>query len=615
MDEDPIQLHSTLVECTKQIKALDEKIEELVKRRQEYYEKLSIIEKKIDISNSKLNEPKKEKFMEESFEWSEKANDLLRNVFKLEKFRSHQLPAINATLSNLDVLLIMPTGGGKSLCFQLPSLISKGMTLVISPLISLMEDQLKSLQQLGIPTAVLNSNTPKNLTSGITSSLSNKEGPPYKILYVTPERLSKSKLLMSHLQKCYNHGNFSRLVIDEAHCCSEWGHDFRPDYNKLGMMRLHFPNTPILSLTATATPSVIQDIQKILQVNSCLVFKDSFYRKNLTYSVIDVDDLKEDAYAKIANIVTKKYATMSGIIYCLTIKEVEELTVKLNKLNVCATKYHAQLTNEERSKAYHKWYNGEAQVIIATVAFGMGINKNNVRFVIHYNISKSFENYYQETGRAGRDGQKADCILLFRFADIFRASTFVANNGNGLANLYSMIRYVINRDECRKKQISEYFGDKWNHHCHERCDNCIKRTSACRVIDLKTEMHTIADIVNHTSSIDRNITFPKLIDLLTGKGEKGLKPSKPINWKHSRPITQHIVAQLLFDEFLKEKFHFTAYSIISYVNLGPRFNRSTEPIRFIIPKIEPLNSDSFLPPSKRIRTDDTTSSITVIDLE
>lgn len=221
-------------------------------------------------------------------------------------------------------------------------------------------------------------------------------------------------------------------------------------------MRNQFPDTPILGLTATATPMVIEDVKKILNIKGCYVFKDSFFRDNLHYSIERVDDLKkEDLIEKISHTIQSRFSGQSGLIYCLTIKEVEEISQNLLSNGIQAMAYHAQLTPEKRNRAYYRWFNNEVQVIVATVAFGMGINKSNVRFVFHYSMSKSFENYYQETGRAGRDGEEAQCILYFKFADIFRATSLVFSERNGLANVYSMVAFCLNRRTCRKGKWKE----------------------------------------------------------------------------------------------------------------------------------------------------------------
>ena len=255
---------------------------------------------------------------------------------------------------------------------------------------------------------------------------------------------------MAQMEKCYRNKRLNRIVIDEVHCCSQWGHDFRTDYQFLGVMKSQFPDTPILGLTATATSSVILDIQKILSIEGCVVLKDSFFRSKLNYLIQRIDFKREEQMEKIAKLLKTKYANQSGIIYCLTIKDVEEVTQKLRSLGVRAGAYHAQLESQSRSQIHQKWIQNKCQVIVATVAFGMGINKLDLRFVIHFSMSKSLENYYQETGRAGRDGQSADCILYYRFADVFRATSLVFSEKNGLANVYSMLAYCLNERVCRK---------------------------------------------------------------------------------------------------------------------------------------------------------------------
>ncbi|CAG7822773.1 unnamed protein product [Allacma fusca] len=507
----------------------------------------------------------------DTFPWSDEMMSKLRSVFKIEDFRSYQKAAVNATMNNLDCLLIMPTGGGKSLCFQLPAILSKGITLVVSPLISLMEDQLQSMKELGIHTALFNSNTSREETKFIFDSMINPSA-TLKLLYVTPEKLAKSKRLMSQLEKAYRANRFARLVIDEVHCCSQWGHDFRPDYKFLGIMKTQYPKTPIIGLTATATPNVIIDVQKILNIEGSLVFKDTFFRPNLKYEVLDCGEASK--IEDIANLINTRFPKQSGIIYCLTIKDCEEVSEKLRTFKIRAARYHAQLEPEKRTEIQKKWYNNEVQVIVATVAFGMGINKLDVRYVIHHSMSKSVENYYQETGRAGRDGNPAHCILFFKFGDSFRASSLMFTEKNGVVNVYNMLKYSLDRSNCRKGLLAQHFGDAWElSGCGEMCDNCDMKSSGSnqyQEINAGPLLDDIDSILDHASHLEERMTALKLMDAWLGKGNKKLRVETVATPKFNRQTCETIVALLLIDGFLKEEFHFTPYSTISYIVAGAK---------------------------------------------
>lgn len=584
-------LNVRLQNCTNEIAAIDEQAKALRKRRKALVEERHLLEEQLKSRDQLQDETD---FAGNAFPWSAEAQQLLEQVFKLSSFRSHQLKCINATLSGHDVLLIMPTGGGKSLCFQLTALISKGLTLVVSPLISLMEDQLNALRELGIPAAILSSDSSREQLERVIKELGAPAGPSYRMLYVTPERLAKSKRIMTLLEKCYANRLLKRLVIDEVHCCSQWGHDFRTDYQFLGIMRNQFPDTPILGLTATATPMVIEDVKNILNIKGCYVLKDSFFRDNLRYAVERVDELKKEELAeRMVGTIRRRFPGQSGLVYCLSIKEVEEVTEKLNAGGVKAMPYHAQLSSEARKRAYLRWFTDQVQVIVATVAFGMGINKNSVRFVLHYTLSKSFENYYQETGRAGRDGRPAHCILYLKFADVFRVSSLTFTERHGLQNIYAMMAYCFNRRTCRKRQIADYFGDSWAHQCGDRCDNCATGGDGDGQLVEVDVTEDVADLMNLLAFVatrqDRKLTFPKLMDLWFGKGEKRLRPESLVICRHSREAAQTIVACLLVDGYLKEEFHFTPYSTISYVTAGPSSwlmkggGGPQQPIRYWLP--------------------------------
>ncbi|CAG2110502.1 unnamed protein product [Medioppia subpectinata] len=558
-------LNQELRESKRELQEINEQIMTLRSRKRQLETRIKSMETTLQTMSHTSNDSR---FDGNEFEWSKRVEHLLQAVFKLKTFRSYQLMAINATLSGSDCVLVMPTGGGKSLCFQLPALIGDGLTVVVSPLISLMEDQMNGLKALNIPTAVISGQTTREENNEILKSMADPKG-TLILVYVTPEKMAKSKRFMSQMEKCYRNKRLNRIVIDEVHCCSQWGHDFRPDYQFLGVMKTQFPDTPILGLTATATSAVILDIQKILSIEGCIVLKDSFFRSNLRYFIKKVDYKREEQIEKIAKLLKTKYAKQSGIIYCLTIKDVEEVTEKLKSLGVKAGAYHAQLEPQVRSHIHRKWSQNLCQVIVATVAFGMGINKLDLRFVIHFSMSKSLENYYQETGRAGRDGQPADCLLYYRFQDVFRTTSLVFSEKNGLSNVYSMLAYCLNDKTCRKEQMATYFGDKWKNNCDQMCDNCMNRDESSET-DVTKHLLNVNQILNNASKMSERMTALKLMDAWFAKGNKKLRVDGIQSPSIGRNVCEQIIGLLLIDGYLKEEFHFTPYSTISYLTVGSR---------------------------------------------
>lgn len=520
----------------------------------------------------------------QTYPWTKELRYRLEDVFGIKSFREHQEDVINCTLSKKDCIFVAATGSGKSLVFQLPALMDKGITLVVSPLISLMEDQVTQLDQLGIPSVVLNSSTSKEDFKRASSAMLDHNS-PLKLIYVTPEKLAKSKLIMSQIEKMYAVGRFSRLVIDEVHCCSEWGHDFRKDYKQLHIFKREFPETPVLGLTATATPQVIMDIKKMLNIPKCQLFTGSFYRPNLVYEIRPTS--MKDNIHDLVDLITERFKNQSGIIYCLSIKETEDVASKLTSLGVDCQAYHAQLDNRVRSQIQQLWYNNTCKVIAATVAFGLGINKMDVRFVIHYTISKSLENYYQETGRAGRDGRPAYCVCYYRFADVFRATSLTFRERNGKERVYRVLSYCLNRSTCRKKQIAEYFDDNSFRKAGsdtECCDNCQYRiqVSSSNICDGSRDasdwLETLLEILNQANKKKEKMTPNKLIDAwMQVKGPKHLRLDGTNRPTLTRTECESIVGLLLCEGYFQENFHMTPYSTISYIIPGPRHKHSSAP--------------------------------------
>jgi ATP-dependent DNA helicase RecQ len=385
-------------------------------------------------------------------------HETLKENFGFEKFRINQEQVINTILSGQDTLAIMPTGGGKSICFQLPALLFPGITIVISPLIALMKDQVDSLKANGIEACFINS-TQKDAER--QSHIENLKDNKVKLVYVAPESLS-------YLENTFNQITISLIAIDEAHCISSWGHDFRPAYTNLGYLKKRFPSTPILALTATADKATRKDISKQLNLKDPKSFISSFDRKNLSLEVRPA----LDRVKQIIDFISDK-PSEAGIIYCLSRKTTEELAEKLQKAGIKAKAYHAGFDNTIRSKTQDDFINDDCQVVCATIAFGMGIDKSNVRWVIHYNLPKNIEGYYQEIGRAGRDGLPSETILFESYGDVIQLQKFASAGLNAevqLAKLERMKQYA-DAVSCRRKILLSYFGELVTENCGN-CDIC-----------------------------------------------------------------------------------------------------------------------------------------------
>ncbi len=391
----------------------------------------------------------------------------LKYYFGYDNFRLGQRQIIEQALENRDLLIVMPTGGGKSLCFQLPALLKKGVTIVVSPLIALMQDQVESLRDNGIAATFLNSSLNGHQTRSREEAIVNGK---VKLLYVAPERLLSDRFL-PFLDLVHHQVGISAFAIDEAHCVSEWGHDFRPEYRQLKSLRKRYPDIPTLALTATATDRVRGDIIQQLGLKQPSIHTASFNRQNLYY---EVRQKTKNAYAELLEIIRENEG--SGIIYCLTRKKVDELTFKLEHDKISALSYHAGLTDEERAKNQTRFIRDDVRIMVATIAFGMGINKPDVRFVVHFDISRNLESYYQESGRAGRDGEPSKCILFFGYGDI-KTIEFLINQKPdpqeqliAKQQLRQMIDYADGTD-CRRTIQLGYFGERYAGNCGN-CDNC-----------------------------------------------------------------------------------------------------------------------------------------------
>ena len=427
---------------------------------------------------------------------------ILQKYFGYSEFYPLQEGIIGDVLNCQDVLVLMPTGGGKSLCYQLPAVINDGITVVISPLISLMKDQVDDLMSIGVPAASINSTLDYNRVSKIKSELVKKH---IKLLYVAPERIMIPDFF-NFLQRL----NISLIAVDEAHCISEWGHDFRPEYRKLNLLKTNFPATPLIALTSTAIPQVQNDIVNQLNMKNSKIYKASLNRKNLFYQIRP----KKEMYHHLLQYI-KSHPGDSGIIYCQSRKSVDSLSGNLQREGIRALPYHAGLPSDERAENQEKFVKDDVEIITATIAFGMGIDKPNVRYVIHCDMPKSIEGYYQETGRAGRDGIKSDCILFFSYGDKIKHEYFIKQIENEQYRqiAYKKMRQIINfctSEKCRRKYLLDYFGEKHDVHNCCMCDVC----SPVDKVEIVSYPKSKVKVSKAKISFDRSGVDQKLFEIL-----------------------------------------------------------------------------------------------------
>jgi RecQ family ATP-dependent DNA helicase len=464
-----------------------------------------------------------------------------REVFKNKGFRTHQEEVINAALSGKDVFVLMPTGGGKSLCYQICAMIQPGITVVISPLVSLMQDQVYNLRLLRVPAICLNGNSTQeevNKAYRCFQMTSKEETPAAQLIYITPEKYSKSGRIRSEMKRCRQNGFLNRVVIDEAHCVSEWGHDFRPDYKMLGTLKQELNNVPIMALTATATKRVRQDIRKILGIRHSYIFIQSFNRPNLIY---EVRQKKKNYQEELVNFIKENYRGETGIVYCLSKHRCEDMAECLNKEGIRAKPYHAGLDDDVRRANQDDWSNDKTHVICATIAFGMGINKPDVRFVVHDSLPKSMEGYYQESGRAGRDGKRSHCILYYTYRDKLTHDKMSEEDykdkrqrmrGEDLREaekqrdnlrdqLNSMVAYCESTNDCRRILLMSYFNEDFKGHCGKTCDNCASgKTGSAERRDVTNEAEAYVNIVEHFERLRVTKSIGFFIKLFRGSQAK-----------------------------------------------------------------------------------------------
>ncbi len=481
--------------------------------------------------------------------------DLLRSIFGYDSFRPLQEECIESVLNKKDTVLLMPTGGGKSLCYQIPALMLPGLTVVISPLISLMKDQVSQLKTLGVEAEVLNSTLTRieyeinqeKIRSGKT-----------KLLFCAPETLFKDDIL-EMLRLC----RVECITIDEAHCISEWGHDFRPEYRRIKELRDAFPDAVFLAVTATATERVRRDIITNLTLNNPRELIASFNRDNLFYEVIPKSRAVDQTIEYI-----RKFKDQSGIIYCFSRKQVDALTKSINKAGFKALPYHAGLSDDVRHKNQDLFIRDDVPIMVATIAFGMGINKPNVRFIVHHDLPKNIESYYQETGRAGRDGLPSQCLLLFSAGDAAKIKYFIDQKEDATQkrvaqdHLNTIIAYAQSR-QCRRIPLITYFGEDYKIENCGLCDNCIKPKEA--TVNLTVPAIKFLQCMSET---EERFGALHVINVL-----RGSEAEKVMNYGHNHCRTfaagrewsikqwQNLVQQLLTQRILKKSDEYGVLSL------------------------------------------------------
>ena len=455
----------------------------------------------------------------------DKLQKALKATFGYDGFRPLQREIMEANLAGRDTFALLPTGGGKSLCFQLPALLREGLTLVVSPLIALMKDQVNQLEAAGVEATFLNSSLGVKETKARLAGLHQGR---YKLLYAAPERL-----MLDHWQENLRAWNVAAVAIDEAHCISEWGHDFRPEYRQIARLREWLPDIPLMALTATATERVREDIIKHLRLREPEVFVASFNRPNLSYRVIP----KEQPTKQILDFI-KSRPMDSGIVYCATRASADRLAESLSERGFPAVPYHAGLTNNERAQNQELFIRDETRIVCATIAFGMGINKPNVRWVIHHDLPKNIEGYYQETGRAGRDGLPGDCLLLFSAGDAAKQTHFIDEMSDGheqriaREQLRLMMGYA-DCPTCRRRELLNYFAEAYTEPNCGSCDNCLQPREN---YNATTQAQKLLSCVYRVRQGGRfGVGMNHLIEILTGSANEKIQ-----RWGHDKLTTYGI---------------------------------------------------------------------------
>jgi len=488
--------------------------------------------------------------------------DALKHHFGFSEWRPLQEEIVTDILDGRDVFALLPTGGGKSLCFQLPALLTEGLTVVISPLIALMKDQVDGLTTAGVPATYLNSSLEYD---EVRERMRDLDAGRYKLLYVAPERL-----MLAGFGSDLVRWNVARFAVDEAHCISEWGHDFRPEYRRISELRQRFPDVPFVALTATATGRVREDIVERLALRDPRLYVASFNRPNLTYRVTHKTRAADSLVAWL-----RSRPDDAGIVYAQSRASCESLAEKLSAAGIRALPYHAGLDTRIRSRNQEKFLRDDVRVICATVAFGMGINKSNVRFVVHYDLPKNVEGYYQETGRAGRDGLPAECLLYFSHADVNKFERFITEKPSqqeqavARAQLERMTRYAYT-NTCRRRELLAYFGEAWTEENCGACDNCLEPRPT---YDATVPAQKLLSCVYRVRDSGSEFGITHIIDVLLGTVNE-----KTERWNHQNLSTFGIGTELdrrgwrhLADELIRLKLieqDAARYNVVSLTSAG-----------------------------------------------
>ncbi|KAJ4466310.1 ATP-dependent DNA helicase [Lentinula aciculospora] len=571
----------------------------------------------------------------DKFVWDASLKDNMTKVFGIKAFRLCQRGVCNANMDGRDIVVVMPTGGGKSLTYQLPAIMTTGVTLVLSPLISLITDQIMHLRNAGVEAVKITGSTPKSdqdninarlgsMAAGAAAAGRDSNEKEIKLVYCTPEKIAKSKRFVALLQRLADAMKLARIVIDEAHCVSQLGHDFRPDYQKLHILRQLFPNVPIMALSATCPPLVLKDLLKVLRLGeivpadnvpksknnppNTVYFTSPLYRPNLCYQVLPKAAEGNKVYEEITAWILEKHREDSGIVYCLSKKDTEKVATELTKRGGIRTGvYHSERSDSEKEKLHWNWQKGVVKVVCATIAFGLGIDKGDVRFVIHHSLSKSLDGYYQESGRAGRDGKDSDCVIYYRPQDASTLSSMAMADKDGNTKLYAMLLFVQDLEQCRKIQFANYFSHTSNlsltswstssvsaHTPCGHCDNCTRPADSFEVKDVTVEAWQLLKIIQEVVRGGGNATLAKTAELArrTGGagagGGHGRKRGKKSSGGGKESVIMDLDAvcggkvllkkedietlliELLLQRYLKEQYYSTAYSTVVYIQPGER---------------------------------------------
>ena len=505
---------------------------------------------------------------------------LLKQYFGFTTFRPLQEEIIRDSLAGRDIFALLPTGGGKSLCFQLPALARDGLTVVVSPLIALMKDQVDALQAAGVPATFLNSSLAPEESRRRLRGLHQGE---YRLLYAAPERLMLSGVIDDLAR-----WNVRLIAIDEAHCISEWGHDFRPEYRQIADLREHFPDVPFMALTATATERVRADIVTLLKLRDPRRYVASFNRPNLTYRVL----AKSKPYDQLLDFLRSRRRD-SGIVYCQSRKSAEHLAANLTEDGIPAKPYHAGLTPKQRTEHQEQFLRDDIRVISATIAFGMGINKPNVRFVVHYDLPKNIEGYYQETGRAGRDGLPAECILLFSPGDVVKQTRFIDEKPDpqeqqiAREQLQQMVHYAESAG-CRRVELLRYFGETYPAETCGGCDNCLSPRETFNGTLAAQKLLSCVYRIREKSGF--GVGLNHVVEVLTGAETEKIHKwghdqlsTYGIGREHGRPEWAAIGRELVRLGYLRQTA--SKFSVLEITNAGLALLKARQPVTLTKPVV------------------------------